>query len=333
MKWSLFFYTFIPQKTPLSEYFFYPFRIHYSLLTPRKHHSNDIPLVKHNFYAKQSLSQNFLNDKNVIHKITRTFLSTIHQNKTLVLELGPGSGALTFPLIDSFQDTNHTFQCIEIDNRFVSLLKTKNSGLSILHDNALHVNYTQLCQQKKRKLSIIGNLPYHITSQILFTLLNHYACISSLIVMIQYEVARRIIAPIKHKDYGILSVVFQLFANCKIYFTIPPTVFYPKPKVQSALLGIQFHTQNDMENRLKGVNPGQLRCVIKSLFQNRRKKIRNGLKGLTKELNLDIENIVPEYWLNKRPEELSALQFVDLTIFLFDCRNSTRKYYACNNVW
>merc|ERR1712157_418724 len=96
----------------------------------------------------------------------------------------------------------------------------------------------------------------------------------------QWEVGRRVMARTRTKDYGILSVVFQLYADCKIHFKIPPTVFYPPPKVDSALLGLYFLGPSKLRARLAGVNPSNLRSVVTSCFQQRRKTVRNGLKPL-----------------------------------------------------
>eukprot|EP00985_Skeletonema_marinoi_P019371 scaffold11077_cov66-Skeletonema_marinoi.AAC.1 len=96
----------------------------------------------------------------------------------------------------------------------------------------------------------------------------------------QWEVGKRIVAPTRCKDYGILSVVFQLYADCKIHFKIPPTVFYPQPKVDSALIGLHFLGPGQLRRRLAGVSPAHLRTVVTATFQQRRKTVRNGLKQL-----------------------------------------------------
>ena len=163
----------------------------------------------------------------------------------------------------------------------------------------------------------------------------------------QYEVGQRIVANTKTKDYGILSVVFQIYADCKLHFKIPPTVFYPKPKVDSALIGLHFIGPNKLRDRLCGVKPAQLRRILTATFQQRRKTVRNSLKKLVKELHGDSENCIaildseplplsentvkaiergdefalsqelPVDWAKKRPEELSPGQFIELTRLIF----------------
>mmetsp|Transcript_3650 Transcript_3650/g.4146 ORF Transcript_3650/g.4146 Transcript_3650/m.4146 type:complete len:446 (+) Transcript_3650:102-1439(+) len=310
------------------------------------------------FKPKQSLGQNFLRDGNTVLKIIRSFVSdaseTLIENDTGIIravELGPGAGALTDTLVSTFADTDASFQCIEIDPRSVELLKDKHPDLKVLLLDVLQVDYPLMAQEQGGPLSIIGNLPYYITSQILFALADasHYNAVRSATVTMQYEVARRIVAETRTKDYGILSVVFQLYAECKLHFKIPPTVFYPRPKVDSALIGLHFIGPNRLRLRLGGVTPAQLRKVLTATFQQRRKTIRNSLKKLllqevcggdkeickeildSSPLPLSAEVLdakqrgdsfaltqeLPLDWAKMRPEELSSGQFVELTRLVF----------------
>jgi len=314
------------------------------------------------FKPKQSLGQNFLRDGNTVLKIIRSFVSdaseTLIENDTGIIravELGPGAGALTDTLVSTFADSDASFQCIEIDQRSVELLKDKHPDLTVLHLDVLQVDYPLMAQEQGGPLSIIGNLPYYITSQILFALADasHYNAVRSATVTMQYEVARRIVAETRTKDYGILSVVFQLYAECKLHFKIPPTVFYPRPKVDSALIGLHFIGPNRLRSRLGGVTPAQLRKVLTVTFQQRRKTLRNTVKKLllqeicngdkemckeileSNPLPLSAQTLdarqrgdsfamtqeLPLDWAKKRPEELSSGQFVELTRLIF-CRNT-----------
>jgi ribosomal RNA small subunit methyltransferase A len=190
------------------------------------------------YKPKQSLGQNYLRDGNTVAKIIRAF----HKDATLddsrpiqdIVELGPGAGALTDKLIETYG--TQTLQCIEIDDRSVQILQEKHPTLRIRHDDVLQVDYRAIAQQVGQPLVVIGNLPYYITSQILFALADasHFGAVSTATVTMQWEVGQRMVAPICTKDYGILSVVFQLYADVNCHFKIPPTVFYPKPKVDSA---------------------------------------------------------------------------------------------------
>jgi 16S rRNA (adenine1518-N6/adenine1519-N6)-dimethyltransferase len=312
------------------------------------------------FKPKQSLGQNFLRDGNTVAKIVKYFISdasrTVIQNDSLdqirAVELGPGAGAITDTLVLKMKDINaSSFQCIEIDPRSIELLNEKHPSLRVNHMDVLQVDYPDMAMMEGGPLSIIGNLPYYITSQILFALADasHYNAVRSATVTMQYEVGRRIVAQTKTKDYGILSVVFQLYADCELHFKIPPTVFYPQPKVTSALLGLHFIGPNRLRGRLSGVQPSQLRRVLTATFQQRRKTVRNSLKKLLlnevcngdKERTNEILNSsplpltedtlgarergcefalsqeLPVDWVKMRPEELTSGQFVELTRLVF----------------
>ena len=333
------------------------------------------------FRPKQSLGQNYLRDGNTVAKIVKAFVkdatSTLKQeydphgsisgisdagddanrNKNINLravELGPGAGALTDVLLPVL-GTNG-LQCIEIDDRSVSLLQNKHPKLRIVHADVLQVNYPALAMSEGGPLSIIGNLPYYITSQILFALADasHSDSVRSATVTMQWEVGRRIVAPTKTKDYGILSVVFQLYADCHIHFKIPPTVFYPQPKVDSCLVGLHFLGPSRLKQRLAGVRPSNLRSVVTTAFRQRRKTVRNGLKPLVLAVyegdgdkvhqffdrepmplprnvleardNGDafaLRQELPKNWASMRPEELSAGQFVEITRMLFSTGQAT----------
>mmetsp|Transcript_35520 Transcript_35520/g.85707 ORF Transcript_35520/g.85707 Transcript_35520/m.85707 type:complete len:466 (+) Transcript_35520:161-1558(+) len=328
------------------------------------------------FRPKQSLGQNYLRDGNTVMKIVKAFIddatSTLGVNEEgeednegdgdgedlkrrsdlRAVELGPGAGALTDVLLPALGPNN--LQCIEIDDRSVELLTEKHPALRVYHEDVLQVDYPSLAIDEGGPLSIIGNLPYYITSQILFALADasHTDSVRSATVTMQWEVARRIVAPTRTKDYGILSVAFQLYADCRMHFKIPPTVFYPPPKVDSALVGLHFLGPTRLRERLGGVNPSHLRSVVTSTFQQRRKTVRNGLKPLAltvfggdKERVREFldgspcplpkcvveardagdkfasEQELPEDWAKKRPEELTSGQFVELTRMLYGPRD------------
>jgi 16S rRNA A1518/A1519 N6-dimethyltransferase RsmA/KsgA/DIM1 with predicted DNA glycosylase/AP lyase activity len=284
--------------------------------------------------------------------------------------LGPGAGALTDVLIPTIGVSN--LQCIEIDGRSVELLWEKHPELKIYHQDVLQVDYSSLAQEAffnnelgGGPLSIIGNLPYYITSQILFALADasHTDSIRSATVTMQWEVGRRLVAPTKCKDYGILTVVFQLYADCKIHFKIPPTVFYPKPKVDSALVGLHFIGPERLRRRLAGVRPENLRTVVNAVFQKRRKTIRNGLKKLAVNVLGDEEKAksfldseplplpkvvlddrengdafaltqeLPNSWTSKRPEELTPGNFIEITRLLFGADEDWETSVLKSKVW
>jgi ribosomal RNA small subunit methyltransferase A len=315
-------------------------------------------LPKGTFRPKQSLGQNFLRDGNTVAKIIKAFVKdakkTITENDSSdqmrAIELGPGAGALTDTLVRTMKELDASFQCIEIDSRSIELLGDKHPALRVHHMDVMQADYPEMAEKAGGPLSIIGNLPYYITSQILFALADasHFNAVRSATVTMQYEVGQRIVAKTSTKDYGILSVVFQLYADCKMHFKIPPTVFYPAPKVDSALIGLHFVGPNKLRDRLSGAHPMELRRVLTATFQQRRKTVRNSLKKLLMEIHsgdkevvasiLDLDPLplsektlearergdefamtqeLPNDWATKRPEQLSAGQFVELTRLVF----------------
>jgi 16S rRNA (adenine1518-N6/adenine1519-N6)-dimethyltransferase len=303
------------------------------------------------YKPKQSLGQNYLQDANTVAKILRTFYKDASRDRASVdhvVELGPGAGALTDKLVETYGASK--LHCIEIDERSVEILTNKHPGIRVDHQDVMQVDYFEMARQAGQPLSVIGNLPYYITSQILFSLADasHLGAIYSATVTMQWEVAERMVAKTCTKDYGILSVVFQIYADVKRHFKIPPTVFYPKPKVDSALVGLHFQTPSQLRKRLAGVSPTHLRRVVTNSFQQRRKTIRNSLKKLSLEIcngNADEANALleslpvplptavqtaidagdkfastqglPSDWATKRPEELTPGQFIELTRLLF----------------
>jgi len=304
-----------------------------------------------NFRPKQSLGQNYLRDGNTVNKILRAFhkdATRYRPNVDRIIELGPGAGALTDPLVKTYG--TETIQCIEIDERSVELLGEKHPNLKVHHQDVLQVDYPQMAQDEGKPLVVFGNLPYYITSQILFALADasHSGAVYSATVTMQWEVAQRMVASPSTKDYGILSVVFQLYAECNCHFKIPPTVFYPQPKVDSALIGLHFLGPNGLRKRLDGVDPKNFRYVVTTAFRQRRKTVRNSLKKLVKDMHdgdaektkaiLDAPPLpltatikeakakgdkfanlqeLPVDWAKKRPEEFTSGQFIELTRLLY----------------
>ncbi|CAN0191223.1 unnamed protein product [Ectocarpus fasciculatus] len=195
---------------------------------------------------------------------------------------------------------------VDIDQRAIELLGSNMPSLNAVMSDVLQLDYTKLAELRGGPLSVIGNLPYHITSQILFTLCDHYQSVRRAVVTMQLEVAQRIVAKSSTKQYGILSVVFQLYARPQVLFQIPPTVFYPQPSVTSALISLDFTGKGP------GVNQACLKSVLSSAFQQRRKMLRQSLKPL-----LRAGQTLPEEFATRRPEQLEPQEFVELTRAVF----------------
>ena len=250
-----------------------------------------------NVHPKKYLGQHFLIDENISKKI----IDSVDFSKyDKVIEVGPGKGALTKYLLH----LKDVLTLIEIDKESILFLENEfqKENLEIIEKDFLKFDIISTYPSFSEVL-IIGNFPYNISSQILFKALDNYKSISCLVGMFQKEVAERIISKHNTKKYGILSVKTQLLYDVKILFNVSPNVFFPKPKVDSAVISM---------TRKKNIN---LNCdinlldkVIKLSFQQRRKKLKNSLK------KLDIqENILEDSIFGLRPEQLSVEEFVKLT--------------------
>lgn len=252
---------------------------------------------------KQSLGQNFLRDPNMVRKIVGALEAPAGGR---VVEIGPGMGALTGALLARFPDLT----VIEVDERAVAYLRAAYPGLDVRHRDVLAVDWAALADEAGGPLYVIGNLPYYITSQILFGLVDARPQVAEAVVMMQLEVAERLVAEPRTKAYGILSVQLQLFSHPELLFRVSPNVFYPRPDVTSAVVRLRFDAAVDTA----GVDPGLLRTVIRTAFNQRRKTLRNSLSPWTRERGLDL----PEDWARRRAEELTPPDFVTLVRHLED---------------
>ena len=193
---------------------------------------------------------------------------------------------------------------IEVDNESVVFLKNEfiNEKLDIIENDFLKFDI-QSAYPSEENILIIGNFPYNISSQILFKSIDNYKSVKAIIGMFQKEVAERIISKNNSKQYGILSVKTQLFYDAKILFDVSPNVFFPKPKVNSAVISLTRKENINIDCDLE-----LLDRIIKLSFQHRRKKIKNSLKKLDIE-----ENILEDSIFESRPEQLTIEEFVKLT--------------------
>ncbi|MFC2085998.1 16S rRNA (adenine(1518)-N(6)/adenine(1519)-N(6))-dimethyltransferase RsmA [Bacteroidota bacterium] len=257
------------------------------------------------------LGQHFLVDPNTIRRIITQLEAPADAR---VVEIGPGPGALTDYLVKQYAD----LVTIEVDERAVELLHERHPGLDVRHMDILDVDYSEIGigaagqTVGARSLWVIGNLPYNITSQILFGLLEAPEIVRAVLTM-QKEVAERLVAQPRTKAYGILSVLTQLFARPKICFHISPNVFRPKPDVWSSTVRLDFPSEISLQH---AVDRMHLRAVVRTAFNQRRKTLRNSLRQLASEAGGE----VPEEWAGKRAEELAPHEFVSLTRFIYKIR-------------
>ncbi|MFW5972870.1 MAG: 16S rRNA (adenine(1518)-N(6)/adenine(1519)-N(6))-dimethyltransferase RsmA [Bacteroidota bacterium] len=246
---------------------------------------------------KKSLGQNFLRDQNTARKIVDA-LQAPHDAH--VVEIGPGTGSLTRYLLPRFE----RLTVVEIDQRAVGVLSETFPGLDVRHGDVLDIDWKGLASEKGGPIHAIGNLPYYITSQILFSILEARRHVREAVMMMQLEVAERLVAAPRTKAYGILSVVAQLYADVELLFRVPPTVFVPRPDVTSAVIRLVPR----MEDAHPDLDDDTVRRVIRTAFNQRRKTLRNSLKPLATEFGTS----VPDTWSGKRAEELTPDEFVDL---------------------
>lgn len=246
---------------------------------------------------KKALGQHFLKDTDIAFRIA----DTLSEYKDFpILEIGPGMGILTRFLLEQ----GHDLTVVELDSESVSYLTQNYKSLEnrIIEKDFLKLNLSELFGNKQ--FCVIGNYPYNISSQIFFKVLDYKDQIPCCSGMIQKEVAERIAAKPGSKTYGILSVLLQAWYDIEYLFTVHEHVFNPPPKVKSAVIRM---TRNSITQL--GCNELLFKRIVKTGFNQRRKTLRNSLKPLLyKECELYSDPI-----FEKRPEQLSVQQFIDLT--------------------
>jgi 16S rRNA (adenine1518-N6/adenine1519-N6)-dimethyltransferase len=258
--------------------------------------------------AKKHLGQHFLNDESIAKKISDSLALSGYRN---VLEIGPGTGMLTKYLLDK----NIELVAMDLDRDSISYLEANyhNKNLQLLEADFLKCDLSDVFGAES--FAIIGNFPYNISTQIVFKTLENKAQIPEFSGMFQKEVAQRICAKEGNKTYGILSVLTQAFYETEYLFTVPPEVFIPPPKVESGVLRLRRK-----ENFSLPCDEKMFYKVVKTGFQQRRKTLRNSLKSF----NLS-DKIKEDTIFDKRPEQLSVAQFVELTLKLEEDAISTHK--------
>ena len=248
---------------------------------------------------KKSLGQHFLTDRNIAEKI----VLSLPDSPELVLEIGPGTGVLSRMLLDR-PELDMVF--IETDAEAVEFLHETFPRMEgrLFQEDFLKANLNSLLRDNYQ---IIGNLPYNISSQIFFRMLEDRDRMQSAVVMIQKEVAERIKSPPGSKVYGILSVLLQTWYDIEYLFTVSEKVFKPPPKVKSAVIRLTRNTRVDI-----GCKPEHYFAVVKAGFNQRRKTLRNSLKALL----TDKDTTEIKGYLDKRAEQLSVKDFVELANYL-----------------
>ena len=256
----------------------------------------DIP-----FYKKKSLGQRFLKNKFTAEKIVCAL--DIEQTDTII-EIGPGKGVLTNFLVK----TGAKIIAVELDNRLMDFLNAKFSAhenFTVINENILNIDFKKYMIEGK-KVKLIGNIPYHLTSSIIFKTIEEKDFIESWVMTVQKEVAERIVAAPGGRTRGILSVITQFYGKPELLFTIPAEDFSPVPKVDSAVIAFKFfkNPEKQLKNEQKFIE------VVKTTFEKRRKMLRNSLKGIN---GVKLDKIGEEVQLDLRPEKLSVEDFIKIS--------------------
>ncbi len=249
--------------------------------------------------AKKRFGQNFLVDGNIINRIIRAINPQAGEH---LVEIGPGLGALTNHLVDK----NCQLDVVEIDRDLAQKLEAQymDSPRFKLHlIDALKADFGALASAEQ-PLRIIGNLPYNISTPLLFHLLTYKASISDMHFMLQKEVVDRLASPEGCKTYGRLSVMVQYHCHVEPLFVVPPSAFNPAPKVESAIVRLRPRSRTTTVT-----DPRFFAQLVNACFQQRRKTIRNGLKLVLKELPA---NCLQNIDLGRRPETFSVEELIDL---------------------
>jgi len=243
--------------------------------------------------AKKYLGQHFLKDNNLAQEITN-LLNKEHQN---IVEIGPGMGILTKFLITK----KINLKLIEIDLESITYLK---SNFEMNEKNIIHGDFlkTDIKSYFNQNISIIGNFPYNISSQILFKVYENKNLIDEVVGMFQKEVAERI-SSTTGKKRGILSVLIQAFYKVEYCLTISETSFNPAPKVKSAVIKLTRNSREKLD-----CNEKLFKQIIKSAYNQRRKTLRNALKSFNLKMNNEINHL-----LTLRAEKLSVEDFIKIT--------------------
>jgi 16S rRNA (adenine1518-N6/adenine1519-N6)-dimethyltransferase len=260
------------------------------------------------FRPKQSLGQHFLRAPNTARKIA----GALHAEAgDAVVEIGPGDGALTEVLLEKHPG----LLALELDQRAVRALRDRfpekqHPALDVREADATETDWPALAQKKGAPLHVIGNLPYNVTSPILFALLDARSCLAEAVLTMQKEVAERLTAEPRTKAYGIPSVLAQLWCAPELCFDVSPHVFSPQPRVNSAVVRLDFQAETDAAQR---VDDDWLRRVVRTAFGKRRKMLRNSLREWTKDAGISFPH---DGWDRKRPEALAPAELAELARYL-----------------
>ncbi|SCG81751.1 dimethyladenosine transferase [Proteiniborus sp. DW1] len=275
-------------------------------------------IEKHSFRFSKSLGQNFLIDGNIIDRIIE---GANIEHDDGIIEVGPGIGTLTQKLCESAERV----VAIELDNNLLPILEEtlgNYNNIEVVHGDVLKVNLNQLIKEKLdgKKVKVVANLPYYITTPIIMKLLEEKLNIDKIVVMVQKEVALRMKATPGNKDYGALSIAVQYYSKPEIIVDVPKNVFMPRPNVDSAVIMLDVYD----EPVIKVKDEKIFFNVVKAAFGKRRKTLLNALAGgidLGKE---KIEEVLKRSEIEpvRRGETLSIIEFARIADEIYEVMNN-----------
>lgn len=251
------------------------------------------------------LGQNFLVDENIAKKIVKNIDITPDD---LIIEIGPGYGALTKHILKETEK----YIGIELDEKFIASLKEKFPEINLINKDFLKLDIPDEISKFNftcRNIKIAGNIPYNITSQILFKLFESKHLLHSAVIMSQKEVAYRLIAPPSTKEYGILAVQTQINSKVKLLFNLPPSIFFPKPKVESTVFKLTFQPVTFIPDRKLFTE------ILRLAFNQRRKTLKNSLTSFFAKYSIEPSSL--DFDFSLRPEQLSPEDFISLHRLIF----------------
>ena len=259
---------------------------------------------------RKRFGQHFLHDQNIIQRIINAIAP---EEPTPIVEIGPGRGALTISLLQA----TGTLDVVEIDRDLAQLLADQCRKTGILKIHLMDVLKFDFCSLGKSKIKVVGNLPFNISTPLLFHLLEHIRCIDRMVLMMQKEVVDRICAQPDTADYGRLTVMVQSECAVRKLFTVAPGAFTPVPQVAASIISLAPKNAADCPVHDRMI----FSQLVRQAFGQRRKTLRNSLKGLADETILLEAGILP----SQRAENLSVSDFIRLANFLHDTHNVERK--------
>ena len=253
---------------------------------------------------RKRFGQNFLHDERVIDNIIK---AVSPQATDTLVEIGPGQGALTDALVANAKHIT----LIEIDRDLVEQLRQRYQHLdnvTIISQDVLTFDFATLARNGET-LRIVGNLPYNISTPLIFHLLTYHKLISDMHFMLQKEVVERMASVPGEKSWGRLGIMTQYYTQAQFLFSVPPEAFSPAPKVESAIVRLQPYS----DIPVKADNEKMLATVVRTAFNQRRKTLRNALKPLIKDLSSTELESATGIDMGLRPEMLSLTNFIHLS--------------------